>query len=149
MKRSTTKKRVVITYGTYDLFHLGHVNLLRRAKALGDYLIVGLSTDAFNEGHKRKKASFPYAHRKKILESVRYVDRVIPENSWDQKVRDVKKYKVDVFVIGDDWEGKFDFLRDYCDVVYLARTSGISTTLIKRGIGGKRSKTSVQKIHVA
>ena len=124
----------VITYGTYDMLHYGHINLLKRAKDLGDYLIVALSTDEFNAG-KGKKSYFTYEERKKLLEAVRYVDLVIPENSWDQKISDVKEFKVDTFVMGDDWEGKFDFLKDYCEVVYLPRTPEISTTQIKKDLG--------------
>lgn len=120
----------VITYGTYDLLHVGHINLLRRAKELGDYLIVALSTDEFNAG-KHKTAYHPYEARKEILEAIRYVDEVIPERSWEQKIKDVQDNQVDVFVMGDDWEGQFDFLKDYCEVVYLPRTEGISTTKIK------------------
>jgi len=120
----------VITYGTFDFLHNGHINLLKRAKEYGDYLIVGISTDEFNL-IKDKKAYYSFEQRKMILEAVRYVDLVIPEKSWDQKIDDVKKYNVDVFVIGDDWEGKFDFLKEYCEVVYLPRTVGISTTKIK------------------
>ena len=123
--------RKVITYGTFDLLHYGHINLLQRAKALGDYLIVALSTDEFNWNDKQKKCYFTYEERKKLLEAVRYVDLVIPEESWEQKVSDVKEYHVDTFVIGDDWEGKFDFLKPYCEVVYLPRTPDISTTQIK------------------
>lgn len=121
----------VITYGTYDLLHYGHVNLLQRAKELGDYLIVALSTDEFNRESKGKTSYFCYDERKRLVEAIRYVDLVIPESSWDQKVEDIKEFKVDVFVIGDDWEGKFDFLKDYCEVVYLSRTPEISTTKIK------------------
>jgi len=124
----------VITYGTFDLLHIGHINLLRRAKQYGDYLIVALSTDEFN-AIKGKKAYYPYEHRKAILESIRYVDLVIPERSWEQKIEDVQKYDVDVFVMGDDWEGKFDFLKEYCEVIYLPRTVGISTTKIKQDLG--------------
>lgn len=120
----------VITYGTYDMFHIGHINLLKRARELGDHLTVALSTDEFNLG-KGKKSVFPYIERKTILESIKFVDLVIPENSWEQKIEDIKKYHVDIFVMGDDWEGKFDFLKDYCKVVYLKRTEGISTTLLK------------------
>ncbi|TGB00131.1 glycerol-3-phosphate cytidylyltransferase [Sporolactobacillus shoreae] len=123
----------VLTYGTFDLLHYGHINLLKRAKELGDYLIVGLSTDEFN-ALKHKEAYHNYDHRKLILEAVRYVDLVIPENNWEQKIDDVKKYDVDVFVMGDDWKGKFDFLKDYCEVVYLPRTVGISTTKIKQDL---------------
>ena len=121
----------VITYGTFDLLHYGHINLLRRAKELGDYLIVCLSTDEFNETMKNKKTYFSYEHRKKLLEAIRYVDLVIPEENWEQKVQDVQKYECDIFVMGDDWKGKFDYLKDYCDVVYLERTPEISTTKIK------------------
>ena len=124
----------VITYGTYDLLHYGHVNLLQRAKELGDYLIVALSTDGFNWEHKQKKCYFPYEERKRLLEAIRYVDLVIPETAWEQKVSDVKEFKVDTFVIGDDWEGKFDFLKEYCEVVYLPRTPEISTTQIKEDL---------------
>ena len=120
----------VITYGTFDLLHVGHINLLRRAKALGDYLIVGLSTDEFNAG-KHKEAYHSYDDRKIMLEAIKYVDEVIPEENWEQKIPDVVNNKVDVFVMGSDWEGKFDFLKDYCEVVYLPRTEGISTTKIK------------------
>ena len=131
------KMRKVITYGTYDLLHYGHVKLLQRAKALGDYLIVALSTDEFNWNEKQKKCYFSYEERKSLLEAIRYVDLVIPEESWEQKISDVKEFKVDTFVIGDDWEGKFDFLKEYCDVVYLPRTPEISTTQIKKDLGKK------------
>lgn len=132
--------RKVITYGTFDLLHAGHINLLRRAKELGDYLIVVVSTDEFNWNEKQKKCYFSYEERKKLVEAVRYVDLVIPEESWDQKVSDVQEYHVDTFVMGDDWKGKFDFLKEYCDVVYLPRTEGISTTKIKQDLGLKGSK---------
>ena len=122
----------VITYGTFDLLHYGHINLLRRAKALGDYLIVALSTDDFNKNMKNKICYFSYEQRKQLLEAIRYVDLVIPEENWEQKVSDVKEYHVDTFVIGDDWEGKFDFLKEHCEVVYLPRTPEISTTQIKQ-----------------
>lgn len=121
-------KKNVITYGSYDLLHYGHVRLLKRAKALGDYLIVCLSTDEFNKG-KGKKSFFTYKERKKILESIKYVDKVIPEKTWGQKVKDIKKYNIDIFTIGEDWKGKFDDLP--CKVVYLPRTKKISTTNIK------------------
>lgn len=124
----------VITYGTFDLLHYGHVNLLQRAKELGDYLIVAVSTDEFNWNKKQKKCYFSYEERKRLVESIRYVDLVIPEEDWEQKVQDVKEFKVDTFVIGDDWEGKFDFLKEYCDVVYLPRTPEISTTQIKKDL---------------
>jgi len=120
----------VITYGTFDLIHSGHINLLRRAKEMGDYLIVAISTDKFN-AIKNKKAYHTFEDRKMILKAIRYVDEVIPEHSWDQKIDDVKKNRIDLFVMGDDWQGKFDFLKDYCDVVYLPRTDGVSTSRIK------------------
>lgn len=124
----------VITYGTYDLLHVGHINLLKRAKELGDYLIVGLSSDEFNAG-KHKTAYHSYEDRKMILEAIKYVDEIIPENSWEQKINDVKLHEADVFVMGNDWEGQFDFLKDYCEVVYLPRTDGVSTTKIKSDLG--------------
>lgn len=127
----------VITYGTFDLLHYGHINLLRRAKELGDYLIVALSTDEFNWNEKGKKSYFSYDQRKQLLESIRYVDLVIPEKNWEQKRSDIKEYHVDSFVIGDDWAGKFDDLRDICNVVYLERTPEISTTQIKEQLKGK------------
>ncbi|MGI6766063.1 MAG: glycerol-3-phosphate cytidylyltransferase [Lentihominibacter sp.] len=124
----------VITYGTFDLLHYGHVNLLQRAKELGDYLIVAISTDEFNRNEKQKKCYFSYEERKRLVESIRYVDLVIPEEDWEQKISDVKEFKVDTFVIGDDWKGKFDFLKDYCEVVYLPRTPEVSTTQIKKDL---------------
>lgn len=126
----------VITYGTFDLLHYGHINLLRRAKEMGDYLIVALSTDEFNWNEKRKKCYFTYVQRKKLLEAIRYVDLVIPEENWAQKVSDVQEFRVDTFVMGDDWKGKFDFLKEYCEVVYLPRTPEISTTQIKQELKG-------------
>ena len=126
--------RKVITYGTFDLLHYGHIQLLRRAKALGDYLIVALSTDEFNLNQKNKVCYFSYEQRKLLLESIRFVDLVIPEENWDQKISDVKEFKVDTFVMGDDWKGKFAFLKDYCEVVYLPRTPEISTTQIKKDL---------------
>ena len=127
----------VITYGTFDLLHYGHINLLRRAKALGDYLIVALSTDEFNLNSKNKVCYFDYEKRKKLLEAIRYVDLVIPEENWEQKMTDVDLYHVDTFVMGDDWEGKFDFLKEKCEVVYLPRTKEISTTKIKDDLNKK------------
>ncbi|MEG2597084.1 MAG: glycerol-3-phosphate cytidylyltransferase [Oscillospiraceae bacterium] len=123
----------VITYGTFDLLHYGHINLLKRAKEKGDYLIVALSTDEFNRG-KGKECYFPFEKRKALLESIRYVDLVIPEVCWEQKKEDIKEFKVDIFVMGDDWKGKFDFLREYCEVDYLPRTPEISTTKIKNDL---------------
>lgn len=126
----------VITYGTFDMLHYGHINLLRRAKEMGDYLIVALSTDEFNLG-KGKKCYFSYEQRKLLLEAIRYVDLVIPEETWEQKLSDVKEFKVDVFCMGDDWRGKFDFLQTSCEVVYLERTPEISTTKIKSDLEGE------------
>lgn len=123
----------VITYGTFDLLHYGHINILKRAKELGDYLIVALSTDEFNE-IKGKKCYFSYEEREKLIESIRYVDLVIPENNWEQKIENIKEYKVDTLVMGDDWKGKFDYLKEYCEVVYFSRTPEISTTKIKQDL---------------
>ena len=127
----------IITYGTFDLLHYGHINLLRRAKALGDYLIVALSTDDFNQHQKCKKSYFNYQQRKQLIEAIRYVDLVIPEESWEQKVTDIKTYKIDTFVMGDDWKNKFDSLKKYCNVVYLPRTLEISTSQIKLDLSNK------------
>ena len=123
----------VITYGTFDLLHWGHIHLLRRAKEMGDYLVVAISSDEFNK-LKNKKSYHSFENRKMILEAIRYVDEVIPEHTWKQKVQDVQDHQIDVFVMGDDWEGKFDFLKDHCEVVYLPRTEGISTTQIKNDL---------------
>ena len=128
----------VITYGTFDLLHYGHINLLRRAKELGDYLVVALSTDEFNWKEKKKKCYFNYEQRKQLLEAIRYVDLVIPECTWEQKRTDIHLYHVDTFVIGNDWEGKFDFLKEEgAEVVYLERTPDVSTTGIKQDIKAK------------
>lgn len=133
-KRGTSMKRV-ITYGTFDLLHYGHINLLRRAKALGDYLVVVISTDEFNWNEKRKKCYFTYEQRKALVEAIRYVDLVIPETCWEQKKTDIHEYHIDTFVMGDDWKGKFDFLKDEgVEVVYLPRTPEISTTQIKQDL---------------
>jgi glycerol-3-phosphate cytidylyltransferase len=129
-------QKTVLTYGTYDLLHKGHILLLERAKQLGDYLIVGLSTDEFNRV-KNKECVYPYEDRLLIVSAIKYVDKVIPEERWEQKVDDIKRYKVDVLVMGNDWDGQFDSLREYCEVVYLPRTPGISTTAIKTGWGGR------------
>lgn len=130
----------VITYGTYDLLHYGHINLLERAKALGDYLVVAISTDEFNWNMKQKKCYFSYEDRKRMVEALRCVDLVIPETCWEQKVTDVEKYEIDTFVMGDDWVGKFDFLKDQCEVIYLPRTPEISTTQIKQDIKAMPAK---------
>lgn len=131
--------RKIITYGTFDLLHYGHINLLRRAKERGDYLIVGLSTDEFNWDEKGKKTYFSFDKRKKLLEAIRYVDLVIPENSWQQKIQDIKEFHVAEFVIGDDWSGKFDFIANEtnAEVIYLPRTPEISTTQIKKDLENK------------
>lgn len=127
----------VITYGTFDLLHYGHINLLRRAKALGDYLVVALSTDEFNHQAKSKRCYFSYEKRKLLLESIRYVDLVIPESNWDQKEKDIDLYCIDTFVMGDDWQGQFDFLKPKCDVIYLTRTPEVSTSDIKSDLKGE------------
>lgn len=140
MRRNDYMKRV-ITYGTFDLLHYGHINLLKRAKSLGDYLIVCLSTDEFNWKKKNKKCYFTYEQRKALLESIRYVDLVIPEDDWKQKKTDVHEYHIDKFVIGDDWKGKFDFLKNEgCEVIYLPRTPEISTTQIKQDLNSSDNK---------
>lgn len=126
----------VITYGTFDLLHWGHIHLLERAKSLGDYLVVAISTDEFNQ-IKHKEAYHSYEHRKYILEAIKYVDEVIPETDWEQKKTDVAKYDIDTFVMGDDWKGQFDFLKDQCEVIYLPRTEGISTSKIKNDLNIK------------
>lgn len=137
----------VLTYGTFDLLHYGHIRLLQRAKALGDYLIVALSTDEFNE-IKGKKAYHNYETRKKMLEAIRYVDLVIPEENWEQKINDVKEYYADIVVMGSDWAGsdRFDYLKDYCEVVYLDRTEGISTTKIKEDLGLQEPDNRINQI---
>jgi len=125
--------KTVITYGTFDILHIGHINLLRRARALGDRLVVGLSSDAFNRG-KHKSSLLDYGNRKVVLEAIRYVDEVFPEDSWEQKPDDIRKYKADIFVMGDGWAGKFDFLAGFCEVRYLPRTPEISTMEIKQSL---------------
>ena len=126
----------VITYGTFDLLHYGHINLLRRAKEQGDYLVVALSTDEFNFKKKKEKCYFSYEKRKQLLEAIRYVDLVIAEESWDQKIKDIKEYQIDTFIMGNDWTGKFDFIEDStaAKVIYLSRTPEISTTKIKKDL---------------
>lgn len=130
--------RRVLTYGTFDLFHHGHVRLLKRAKALGDYLVVAVSTDEFNAG-KGKTSFHDYETRKEVVEAIRYVDLVIPEKSWEQKLDDVRRFEIDVVAMGDDWadSDKFDYLKEHCELVFLSRTEGISTTDIKEDLGGK------------
>lgn len=125
--------KTILTYGTFDLFHIGHLNLLKRARALGDKLIVAVSTDEFN-ATKGKTTLMPFEHRVELVRSVRYVDEVIAEHQWEQKIADVQQHKVDVFVMGSDWQGKFDFLTPYCEVVYLPRTDNVSSTDLKKAI---------------
>ena len=137
----------ILTYGTYDLLHYGHINLLKRAKSLGDYLIVALSTDEFNE-LKNKAAYHDYETRKLMLESIRYVDLVIPEENWEQKINDVLEYKVDIVVMGSDWKDsdRFEFLKEYCEVIYLDRTEGVSTTKIKDELGLQKPINYINQI---
>ena len=125
------KEKIVLTYGTFDMFHIGHLNLLNRLKRLGDKLIVAVSTDEFNS-IKGKKTLIPFEQRALIVQNIKCVDMVISEKKWEQKIDDIKKYNVDIFAMGDDWKGKFDFLKDYCKVVYLPRTQNISTTELKK-----------------
>ena len=132
--------KTVITYGTFDILHIGHINLLRRARAMGDRLVVGLSSDAFNRG-KHKSSLLNYENRKVVLESIRYVDAVFAEDTWEQKPDDIRKYKADIFVMGDDWTGKFDFLSEFCEVRYLARTPEISTTQIRDSLAANGSRS--------
>ena len=130
MEIKNGKFKTVLTYGTFDLLHYGHLEILRRASLLGNKLIVGVSTDKFNE-IKGKTCVFPYQKRKELLESLDYVDKVIPENNWDQKVTDIQDNNINIFVMGDDWEGKFDELKVFCEVIYLPRTKGISSTKLR------------------
>jgi glycerol-3-phosphate cytidylyltransferase len=125
----------VLTYGTFDMFHIGHLNLLKRAKELGDRLFVGVSTDEFNK-IKGKKTLIPFEDRKEIVKAIRYVDEVFAEKDWDQKIEDIKKYDIDILVMGDDWKGRFDHFKSYCDVVYLPRTEGISSSYLKEALKG-------------
>ena len=137
----------ILTYGTFDLLHYGHIRILKRAKEMGDYLVVALSTDEFN-ATKGKNAYHSYETRKKMLEAIRYVDLVIPENNWEQKVQDIKDYKIDVCVMGSDWAGsdKFDYLKEYCDVVFLERTPGISTSQIKNDLQLQEAVDGVEQV---
>ncbi len=121
----------VLTYGTFDLFHYGHLQILKRAAALGNYLLVGVSSDSFNKT-KGKNCYYPFKHRASIVEAIGCVNEVIAENNWEQKLQDIKTHKIDILVMGDDWKGHFDWLEKECDIVYLPRTKGISTKLIKQ-----------------
>jgi len=123
----------IITYGTFDMFHIGHLRLLQQLKKLGDELIVAVSTDEFNS-QKGKKVLIPYEQRAEIVANIKCVDKVIPESSWEQKVEDIKRYNIDIFAIGDDWRGQFDHLKPYCEVIYLPRTKDISTTQLKKSL---------------
>jgi cytidyltransferase-related domain len=131
--RRAPKKGTAITYGTFDLFHIGHLNLFRRIKDMFDVLIVAVSTDEFNSS-KGKRAWVPFSDRLEIVRSCRFVDLAIPETCWNQKERDIATYGVDAFVMGNDWVGHFDHLRALCDVIYLPRTDGISTTMLKQQV---------------
>ena len=126
-------KKRIITYGTFDMFHIGHLRLLKRLSTYADELIVAVSTDEFNLG-KGKKTMIPYDQRAEIIENIKCVDKVIPEDNWEQKIKDIQKYDIDIFAIGDDWEGEFDFLKEHCEVVYLERTKDISTTQLKKSL---------------
>lgn len=133
-KEVKIRKKIVITYGTFDMFHIGHLKLLKRLSELGDKLIVAVSTDEFNE-LKGKKVLIPYKQRKEIIANLKCVDKVIAEKNWEQKIDDIRKYNVDVFAMGKDWKGEFDFLQEHCEVIYLKRTKKISTTKLKKSLG--------------
>ncbi len=126
-------KKTILTYGTFDMFHVGHLKLLQRLATLGDELIVAVSSDKFNE-LKNKTVLIPYEQRAEIVANIKCVDKVIPEHNWEQKVDDIKKYNVDIFAMGNDWEGEFDFLKENCEVIYLERTKNISTTQLKKSL---------------
>ena len=133
----------IITYGTFDLFHIGHLRLLQKVKKLAHHVTVAISTDEFN-AIKGKKTLIPYDQRKEIVENIKCVDKVIPETCWEQKVDDIKKYEINIFAIGNDWQGKFDFLEDYCEVIYLSRTDDISSTEIKKQMDTFLKKYSIE-----
>ena len=133
----------IITYGTFDLFHIGHLRLLKRVKELGNHLSVSISTDEFNSV-KGKKTLIPYQQRKEIVENIKCVDLVIPETCWEQKIEDIKKYEIDIFAMGNDWDGKFDFLKEYCEVIYLPRTEDISSTEIKKQMDAFLKEHSIE-----
>lgn len=142
-KGAARRSKVVLTYGTFDLFHIGHLNLLRNLKSMGTRLIVGVSTDEFNE-LKGKKTVVPFRHRVEIVAGTRYVDLVIPESSWDQKRRDIVEHGVGIFAMGNDWAGKFDDLADLCEVVYLPRTKDVSTTELKQLVRKEMREQSLE-----
>ena len=127
------KYKTVMTYGTFDMFHIGHLNILRRAKSYGEKLIVAVSTDEFNR-EKGKKVLIPFEQRAEIVENIKCVDMVIPEKEWTQKVNDIKELNVDLLIMGDDWNQKFDYLKEYCDIIYLERTKNISSTQLKKSL---------------
>ncbi len=131
MSTQIIQHKRVLTYGTFDLFHYGHLQILKRAASLGDYLMVGVSTDEFNHV-KGKNCYYPFTHRAAIVQSITGVNQVIPEKDWNQKIKDIQQYNIDVLVMGDDWKGHFDEFKQYCDVIYLPRTKGISTHMIKQ-----------------
>jgi len=133
MEKIISMKKTIITYGTFDMFHIGHLRLLNRLAKLADNLIVAVSTDEFNK-LKNKTVLIPYEQRAEIIANISCVTKVIPEHSWEQKEDDIQKYNVDIFAIGNDWEGEFDFLRNYCEVIYLERTQNISTTQLKKSL---------------
>lgn len=133
VEQNKRPRKTVVTYGTFDMFHIGHLNLLKRLSEMGDRVVVAVSTDKFNQ-NKGKKTLIPYEQRAAIVKAISYVDLVIPEESWEQKLTDVEKYNIDVFAIGEDWRGEFDFLKEVCEVVYLERTKNISTTELKRSL---------------
>lgn len=137
----------VITYGTFDMFHIGHLKLLQRLAELGDELIVAVSTDEFNSV-KNKTVLIPFAQRAEIVKNIKCVDKVIAEENWDQKILDIKKYDVSLFAMGDDWRGKFDFLKEHCEVVYLDRTKDISTTQLKESLSGFLSNSKEDEVGV-
>ena len=123
--------KTILTYGTFDLLHYGHINYLKKAKSLGDVLIVGLSSDEFNL-EKGKKSFYDFEKRKEMLSAIKYVDKIFRQDSFEQKADDIKKYKADILVSSEDWKGKYDYLKDLCEVIYLDRTPGISTSQIKK-----------------
>lgn len=136
--------KIVITYGTFDLLHVGHIHLLERLSRLGDRLVVGVSTDEFNE-QKGKRSLYSFEERSKIVGALKCVDQVIAESDWQQKATDIEKYNIDIFGIGSDWQGKFDHLKEHCEVVYLSRTPNISTTDLKKSLSRIDSE-SIQMI---
>ena len=144
--QTNKSQTTIITYGTFDMFHIGHLKLLQRLKGMSDHLIVAVSTDEFNKG-KGKSTLIPYDQRAEIVANISCVDKVIPEKNWDQKITDIKNYGIDIFAIGDDWKGEFDFLKEHCEVVYLPRTSDISTTQLKKSLSNFLSTPKDEILH--